>query len=137
MQPTTKTIKSASSLLSSPVDAAIAVKKRHSEYQSGVPFIDPLHSLQRPGLRFQPQTIAKTVLGIDPPPSKNYLYRVAVSFELRETTSRTIDYAFDFMLDTLDYSSDEPSVPLNEAELRLQPFSRSHEQGPILYPHLE
>lgn len=35
--------------------------------------------------------------------------------------SRTIGYALDFMLDTLDYSPDEPSVPLNEAELRLQP----------------
>ena len=35
--------------------------------------------------------------------------------------SRTIGYAIDFMLDTLDYSPDEPSVPLNEAELRLQP----------------
>jgi E3 ubiquitin-protein ligase UBR1 len=35
--------------------------------------------------------------------------------------ARTVGYALDFMLDTLDYSPDEPSVPSNEAELRLQP----------------
>ncbi|KAH7906536.1 hypothetical protein BJ138DRAFT_979835, partial [Hygrophoropsis aurantiaca] len=40
---------------------------------------------------------------------------------LRETMGRTIAYALDFVLDTLDYSPDEPSVPADEAELRLQP----------------
>jgi len=35
--------------------------------------------------------------------------------------SRTIGYALDFILDTLDYSPDEPSVPTNEEELRAQP----------------
>lgn len=34
---------------------------------------------------------------------------------------RTIGYAIDFLLDTLDYSPDEPSVPANDADLRLQP----------------
>lgn len=33
---------------------------------------------------------------------------------------RTIGYALDFILETLDYSPDEPSVPNNEADLRLQ-----------------
>lgn len=34
---------------------------------------------------------------------------------------RTIAFALDFLLDTLDYSPDEPVVPNNEADLRLQP----------------
>ncbi|KAG6371695.1 hypothetical protein JVT61DRAFT_9073 [Boletus reticuloceps] len=34
---------------------------------------------------------------------------------------RTIGYAFNFLLHTLDCSPDEPSVPSNEADLRLQP----------------
>ncbi|EEB86883.1 hypothetical protein MPER_16009, partial [Moniliophthora perniciosa FA553] len=40
---------------------------------------------------------------------------------LRETMHRTVGYALDFVLDTMDYSPDEPSVPANEADLRLQP----------------
>ena len=36
---------------------------------------------------------------------------------------RTVGYALDFLLDTLDCSPDEPSVPSNEADLRLQPTS--------------
>jgi E3 ubiquitin-protein ligase UBR1 len=55
------------------------------------------------------------------PPVQNYPYRVAVPPELRETMSRTIGYALDFVLDTLDYSPDEPSVPSSENELRAQP----------------
>ncbi|KAG6874158.1 hypothetical protein C0995_005576 [Termitomyces sp. Mi166 len=47
--------------------------------------------------------------------------RVAVPHELQETMRRTVGYALDFVLDTLDYSPDESSVPLNEADLRLQP----------------
>jgi E3 ubiquitin-protein ligase UBR1 len=35
--------------------------------------------------------------------------------------SRTIGYAIDFVLDTLDYSPDEPAVPLSEDELQAQP----------------
>jgi len=34
---------------------------------------------------------------------------------------KTVGYALDFLLDTLDFSPDEPSVPSNEADLRLQP----------------
>ncbi|KAG7090500.1 hypothetical protein E1B28_009613 [Marasmius oreades] len=55
------------------------------------------------------------------PPIKDYPYRVSVPPELRETMNRTVGYALDFVLDTLDYSPDEPSVPSNEADLRLQP----------------
>lgn len=34
---------------------------------------------------------------------------------------RTVAYALDFILDTLDYSPDEPLLPQNEADLRVQP----------------
>ena len=44
-----------------------------------------------------------------------------VQAELQETMLKTVAYALDFILDTLDYSPDEPSVPAGEADLRLQP----------------
>jgi E3 ubiquitin-protein ligase UBR1 len=34
---------------------------------------------------------------------------------------RTIAFAIDFVLDVLDYSPDETSIPTNETDLRLQP----------------
>ncbi|KAK7453361.1 E3 ubiquitin-protein ligase ubr1 [Stygiomarasmius scandens] len=43
--------------------------------------------------------------------------------DLHDSISRTIAYALDFLLDTLDFSPDEPSVPTHEADLRLQPSS--------------
>jgi len=45
----------------------------------------------------------------------------AVPAELQETMRKTVAYALDFILDTLDYSPDEPSVPASKADLRLQP----------------
>lgn len=60
-------------------------------------------------------------LNDDIPPVKNFPYRVTFPTELREIMSRTIGYALDFVLDTLDYSPDEPSVPATEDELRAQP----------------
>ncbi|KAL0565072.1 E3 ubiquitin-protein ligase ubr1, partial [Marasmius crinis-equi] len=51
----------------------------------------------------------------------NNTERNTIPPELTETMSRTIGYALDFILDTLDFSPDEPSVPTNEADLRLQP----------------
>ena len=60
-------------------------------------------------------------LNDDIPPVKNYPYRATFPAELREIMSRTIGYALDFVLDTLDYSPDEPSVPASEEELRAQP----------------
>ena len=35
--------------------------------------------------------------------------------------NRTIAYAFDFLLETLDYSPDEPGMPSNEVDIRFQP----------------
>jgi E3 ubiquitin-protein ligase UBR1 len=34
---------------------------------------------------------------------------------------KTVAYALDFILDTLDYSPDEPSVPAGEADLDSSP----------------
>ena len=55
------------------------------------------------------------------PPVKNFPLRVTVPAELRDIMGRTVGYALDFVLETLDYSPDEPFVPTNEADLRLQP----------------
>ncbi|KAK7047224.1 E3 ubiquitin-protein ligase ubr1 [Paramarasmius palmivorus] len=65
----------------------------------------------------QPQPFSNETV----PPVKDYPFRFPVPPELRETMARTVGYALDFVLDTLDYSPDEPSVPANEADLRLQP----------------
>ena len=45
----------------------------------------------------------------------------AVPTELQGATRKTVAYAFDFILDALDYSRDEPSVTAGEVDLRLQP----------------
>ncbi|KAF8957057.1 hypothetical protein BDZ97DRAFT_1954955 [Flammula alnicola] len=57
----------------------------------------------------------------DLPPAPNYPFRVATPPDLKDSMRRTIGFALDFLLDTLDYSPDEPMVPANEADLRLQP----------------
>ena len=48
-------------------------------------------------------------------------FRVNVPADLKDSMRRTIAFALDFMLDTLDCCPDGPSVPANEADLRLQP----------------
>ncbi|KAF8627096.1 hypothetical protein AX15_004547 [Amanita polypyramis BW_CC] len=55
------------------------------------------------------------------PPVPDYPHRISVPPELRDSMQRTIGYALDFLLDTLDYSPEEPAIPKNEADLRLQP----------------
>ncbi|KAH9972888.1 hypothetical protein BGW80DRAFT_1459609 [Lactifluus volemus] len=55
------------------------------------------------------------------PSVQNYPHRVPVPAELRESMTRTVAYAVDFVLETLDCSPDETSVPTHEADLRLQP----------------
>ncbi|KAJ6605368.1 hypothetical protein DFH09DRAFT_203423 [Mycena vulgaris] len=81
----------------------------------GCPFHPPaLHPDPAPRPHMKP--ISDDIL-----PVANYPHRVSVPPELRDTMARTIAYALDFMLDTLDLSPDEPTVPANEADLRLQP----------------
>lgn len=55
------------------------------------------------------------------PPVKNYPDRAAVPEELRESMSRTIGYAIDYVLDTLDYSPEVTSAPPKEEFLWKQP----------------
>jgi len=55
------------------------------------------------------------------PPGPNYAFRVDTPTDLKDFIRRTIGFALDFILDTLDYSPDEPMVLVNEAELRFQP----------------
>lgn len=59
--------------------------------------------------------------GQDLPTVKNYPLRANVPAELRESMGRTVAYALDFVLDTLDHAPDETLAPQNEAELRTQP----------------
>ncbi|KAJ4473358.1 hypothetical protein C8J55DRAFT_562876 [Lentinula edodes] len=68
-----------------------------------------------------PRSAPKHLSSAIPQPVKHYPYRVSVPPELRELMNRTVGYALDFILDTLDFSPDDPSVPSNEADLRLQP----------------
>lgn len=68
-----------------------------------------------------PRARSMTLADDDIPSVKNFPYRVSIPPDLREIMNRTVGYALDFLLDTLDYSPDEPSVPANEGELRLQP----------------
>ncbi|EGN92926.1 hypothetical protein SERLA73DRAFT_163768 [Serpula lacrymans var. lacrymans S7.3] len=68
-----------------------------------------------------PKAVPRSMTGADVPPVQNYPNRVSFPPELRESMGRTIGYALDFLLDTLDYSPEEASVPNNEADLRLQP----------------
>jgi E3 ubiquitin-protein ligase UBR1 len=66
-------------------------------------------------------SVPRSIPGNAIPPVKHYPYRVATPPELQDSMSKTIGYALDFLLGTLDYSPDEPLVPANEADLRLQP----------------
>ncbi len=68
-----------------------------------------------------PRAHPKTLTGQDIPPVKNYPYRASVPTELRESIARTIGYALDFVLDTLDSSPDETVVPVSDQDLRSQP----------------
>ncbi|KAI0960979.1 hypothetical protein AcV7_000205 [Taiwanofungus camphoratus] len=72
-------------------------------------------------LQTTPRATPRVMTGQDVPPAKDYPYRVSVPPELRDTMSRTIGYALDFVLDTLDHSPDETVPPADETSLRSQP----------------
>ena len=57
----------------------------------------------------------------DLPPAPNYPFRVHTPQDLKDTMRKAIAFAMDYILDVLDYSPDEPTIPANEADLRLQP----------------
>ena len=64
-----------------------------------------------------PKAIARNITDISNPQPKS---DQVVPPELQETMRKTVACALDFILETLDYSPDEQSVPANEADLRLQ-----------------
>ena len=72
-------------------------------------------------LQATPRATAKTMIGHDVPPVRDFPYRVPIPPELRDTMARTVSYALDFIIDTLDYSPDEVNPPATEDDLRAQP----------------
>ncbi|PSR82970.1 hypothetical protein PHLCEN_2v5940 [Hermanssonia centrifuga] len=68
-----------------------------------------------------PRATPKVIAGSEVPPVKNFSDRAAVPQELHESMSRTVGYALDYVLDTLDYSPEETAVPRSEEELMQQP----------------
>ncbi|KAI0321477.1 hypothetical protein OF83DRAFT_1051178 [Amylostereum chailletii] len=68
-----------------------------------------------------PASDRNVIWGRDIPPVPNYPQRVTVPPELRESMSKTVALAFDFILETLDCSPEETTVPAKEADLHLQP----------------
>ncbi|KAH9947349.1 hypothetical protein B0H21DRAFT_339112 [Amylocystis lapponica] len=72
-------------------------------------------------LQATPRAAPKVIFGGDIPAVKDYPHRNIVPPDLRDTMNRTVAYALDFVLDTLDYSPDETVVPTNEDDLRMQP----------------
>ncbi|KAF7365509.1 E3 ubiquitin-protein ligase [Mycena venus] len=89
----------------------------------------PFHPPAPDSKKDPPRTYTKPIPD-DLPPVAHYAHRASVPSELRETMCRTIACALDFVLDTLDMSPDEPAVPTNEADLRLQPSG-----DPLLKDH--
>ncbi|EMD41464.1 hypothetical protein CERSUDRAFT_146440 [Gelatoporia subvermispora B] len=72
-------------------------------------------------LQTTPKPTPKAFFGQDVPPVRDYPFRTSVPPELRESMGKTVGYALDFLLDTLDYSPDETIVPATEVDLRAQP----------------
>ncbi|KAI0782190.1 hypothetical protein C8Q75DRAFT_727881 [Abortiporus biennis] len=68
-----------------------------------------------------PKVVARVIPGQEVPPVRDYPNRASIPPELHESMSRTVGYALDYVLDTLDYSPDEAIAPTTEAELRSQP----------------
>jgi len=57
----------------------------------------------------------------DIPHVQHYPYRTPVPADLRAMMHRTVGFVLDYILDTMDYSPDEPGPPHQESDLRLQP----------------
>ncbi|KAI0078524.1 hypothetical protein K474DRAFT_1619295 [Panus rudis PR-1116 ss-1] len=68
-----------------------------------------------------PRNTPKVIAGQEVPPVKNYSFRASIPPDLHESMSRTVGYALDYVLDTLDYSPDDAITPKTERELRAQP----------------
>lgn len=64
-----------------------------------------------------PKTTPKVILSSDIPPVRDYPGRMTVPQELQESMARTIGYAVDYVLDTLDFSPEVTIAPLSEEML--------------------
>ncbi|PCH33185.1 hypothetical protein WOLCODRAFT_111408 [Wolfiporia cocos MD-104 SS10] len=82
---------------------------------------DYLSAFSLKTLQATPRAAPKSMFAQDVPPVQDYPYRVPVPPELRDTMSRTVAYALDFILDTLDLSPEETTPPTAENDLRAQP----------------
>lgn len=67
-----------------------------------------------------PRVTPKVIAGQEVPPVRDYPTRATIPPELHESMSRTVGYALDYVLDTLDFSPDETNAPSTEADLRGQ-----------------
>lgn len=72
-------------------------------------------------LQNTPRAAPRALAVQDVPPVRNYPFRISVPTDLRDSIGRTIGYALDFILNTLDFSPDETVIPANEGDLRTQP----------------
>ncbi|KAH9920331.1 uncharacterized protein B0H18DRAFT_1086433 [Fomitopsis serialis] len=72
-------------------------------------------------LQATPRASTRVMIGQDVPPVRDFPFRVPVTPDLRDTMARTVAYALDFIIDTLDYSPDDTNPPMNEEDLRAQP----------------
>ncbi|TFY60974.1 hypothetical protein EVJ58_g4798 [Rhodofomes roseus] len=72
-------------------------------------------------LQATPRAAARVMIGQDVPPVRDFPFRVPIPPDLRDTMARTVAYALDFIIDTLDYSPDDANPPASEEELRAQP----------------
>jgi E3 ubiquitin-protein ligase UBR1 len=64
-----------------------------------------------------PKVTPKVIPGSDIPPIRNYPGRMSIPQELQDSMSRTIGYAVDYVLDTLDYSPEVTVAPSSEEML--------------------
>ena len=68
-----------------------------------------------------PKVIPRIISSSEVPPVKDYPDRASIPDELRESMSKTIGYAIDYILDTLDYSPEVTGAPPKEDFLWKQP----------------
>jgi E3 ubiquitin-protein ligase UBR1 len=68
-----------------------------------------------------PKVTPRVILGSEIPPVKDYSDRASIPEELRESMSKTVGYAIDYVLDTFDYSPEATGAPPKEEFLWKQP----------------
>ncbi|EPQ61239.1 hypothetical protein GLOTRDRAFT_113648 [Gloeophyllum trabeum ATCC 11539] len=81
---------------------------------------EALEAAVQQAIRSTPRVVPRTILASDVLPVQDYPHRVTVPHELRESMSRAIAFALDYVLDTLDYSPEETRVSKTESDLRTQ-----------------